>query len=233
MKAMILAAGKGERMRPLTLNTPKPLLDVGGETLIGHHIRRLVAAGFADIVINHSWLGEQIEQSLGDGRRYGARITYSPEAEPLETAGGIRQALPSLIQDGDWFLVINGDVWSEMPLSRLKVPDNADCSALLVLAPNPEHHPDGDFLLTESGRVENDDQRHSGERLTFAGISLLHQRLFSSLEKGVQRLAPVLHSAIARGEVRAIRHEGFWLDVGTPQRLAQLRERVGGEVADR
>jgi N-acetyl-alpha-D-muramate 1-phosphate uridylyltransferase len=217
VKAMILAAGKGERMRPLTLTTPKPLLRAGGKPLIAHHLENLQHAGFRDIVINHAWLGSQIEEALGDGKEFGVRIAYSPEGEPLETAGGIVKALPQLTESGeDWFVVINGDIWCDFDPGNLTPP--ADADALLVLTDNPDHHPHGDFSLNERGKVVEEDT----EKLTFTGISLLHRRLFDGLTAGPLKLAPILHEAIARGRVRGIHHTGQWMDIGTPRRLLEL-----------
>jgi N-acetyl-alpha-D-muramate 1-phosphate uridylyltransferase len=214
---MILAAGKGERMRPLTLTTPKPLLRAGGKPLIAHHLENLQHAGFRDIVINHAWLGSQIEEALGDGKEFGVRIAYSPEGEPLETAGGIVKALPQLTESGeDWFVVINGDIWCDFDPGNLTPP--ADADALLVLTDNPDHHPHGDFSLNERGKVVEEDT----EKLTFTGISLLHRRLFDGLTAGPLKLAPILHEAIARGRVRGIHHTGQWMDIGTPRRLLEL-----------
>ncbi|GGY58097.1 N-acetylmuramate alpha-1-phosphate uridylyltransferase MurU [Marinobacter zhanjiangensis] len=216
MKAMILAAGKGERMRPLTLTTPKPLLLAGGTPLIVHHIRKLRDAGFTELVINHAWLGEQIEQALGDGNKHGVTITYSPEEEPLETAGGIRQALPLLDGKAGWFAVINGDIWHDFDLTELTPP--ARGKALLVLTDNPVHHPEGDFALAEDGLVSSD----GAPKLTFTGISLLHRSLFAGLPRGKLKLAPILREAMARGEVSGLHHRGQWMDIGTPERLATL-----------
>lgn len=217
MKAMILAAGKGERMRPLTLTTPKPLLPAGGRPLIEHHLERLKQAGYHDIVINHAWLGQQIEETLGDGSRFGLSIRYSPEGEPLETAGGIRKALPLLTEESDdWFLVINGDIWCELDLATLKTP--ADADALLVLTDNPEHNPGGDFCLEPDGQVA----LSGSNPLTFSGISLLHRRLFDSLAPGPMKLAPILKKAIADQRVRGRHFSGRWMDIGTPDRLRQL-----------
>ena len=217
MKAMILAAGKGERMRPLTLTTPKPLLPAGGKPLIVHHLKKLRLAGYRDIVINHAWLGVQIEETLGDGGRFDLSIRYSAEGEPLETAGGILQALPLLTDEGeDWFLVINGDIWCDLDLASLTPPDNAD--ALLVLTDNPAHNPAGDFCLTPEGTVEAEGPR----RLTFIGVSLLHRRLFEGLPPGPSKLAPILHDAIARQRVKGVYHAGQWMDIGTPDRLREL-----------
>lgn len=217
MKAMILAAGKGERMRPLTLTTPKPLLMAGGKPLIAHHLENLRRAGFRDIVINHAWLGDQIEETLGDGQQFGVSIHYSAEGEPLETAGGIQRALPLLCNQGDdWFLVINGDIWCDLDLSLLTPPDDAE--ALLVLTDNPEHNPSGDFCLDRHGNVVTGNV----QPLTFTGISLLHRRLFDPLLPGPMKLAPVLHDAIAGKRVRGIHHTGQWMDIGTPERLREL-----------
>ncbi len=220
MKAMILAAGKGERMRPLTLCTPKPLLLAGDKPLIVHHLERLKQAGFQDIVINHAWLGAQIEEALGSGQRFGLSITYSAEGEPLETAGGILRALPLLTGDGeDWFMVINGDIWCDLDLASLTPPDDAD--ALLVLTDNPDHNPKGDFCLNPDGSVDTKGTE-GADRLTFTGISLLHRRLFDGLLPGPLKLAPVLHNAIAHNRVKGFHHAGQWMDIGTPERLREL-----------
>lgn len=217
MRAMILAAGKGERMRPLTLTTPKPLLEAGGKPLIVHHLENLREAGFGQIVINHAWLGEQIESTLGNGDQFGLSIQYSREGEPLETAGGIVRALHALTESSsDWFLVINGDIWSDFDLSQLTPPPDSD--ALLVLTDNPPHHPEGDFCLAPDGSLAEQGE----QRLTFTGISLLHRRLFEGLDDQAGKLGPVLRQAISRGRVAGIHHTGKWVDVGTPERLQQL-----------
>nr|WP_276512569.1 nucleotidyltransferase family protein [Marinobacter daepoensis] len=221
-----MAAGKGERMRPLTLTTPKPLLPAGGRPLIAYHLETLRKAGLTDIVINHAWLGEQIETQLGNGTRFGVRIRYSPEGEPLETAGGIARALPLLTEGGnDWFLVINGDIWTDFDITRLSPPDDAD--ALLVLVDNPAHHPDGDFYLNDHGQLSPD----GPDKLTFSGISLLHRRLFDDLDDAAGKLGPVLRRAMARERVHGLHHTGQWIDVGTPERLQMLdhwlRQRPG------
>lgn len=219
MKAMILAAGKGERMRPLTLHTPKPLLTAGGKALINYHLENLYKAGFRDVVINHAWLGQQIEQQLGNGSQFNLNIRFSAEGEPLETAGGIVRALPLLTKDGDdWFLVINGDIWTDFPLDQLQPPANSDCDAILVMTDNPSHHPDGDFQLAPDGRLSPTGDR----KLTFSGISLLHRNLFSGLDDRAGKLGPLLRNAMTRHRVRGLHHQGQWVDVGTPQRLAQL-----------
>ncbi len=226
--AMILAAGKGERMRPLTLTTPKPLLRAGGRALIDYHLDHLRSAGYTEVVINHAWLGEQIEQTLGDGHRRGLKIHYSRESAPLETAGGIRQALPLLTRLGqDWLLVINGDIWCDLDLARLAPPANDDL-AVLVLVDNPLHHPEGDFYLDAAGRVH----ASGTPALTFAGISLLHRCLFESLAPGHRKLAPVLIKAMDAGRVAGLHHDGAWFDIGTPERLATLDRylrRPGGD----
>lgn len=220
MRAMILAAGLGTRMRPLTLTTPKPLLPVAGKALIEYHIERLAAAGYRDIVINHAWLGAQIEQVLGSGARYGVRLHYSPEDEPLETAGGIRRALPLLTADGDDpFLVVNGDLFSNYPFERL--PARLDGLAHLVLVDNPEHNPAGDFSL-QRGRVQPD----GANRLTFSGISLLSARLFDGLPDGAAPLAPLLRAAMAQGRVTGEHFNGYWRDIGTPARLDEVDRAV-------
>lgn len=223
MKAMILAAGKGERMRPLTLTTPKPLLEAGGKPLIAYHLENLKRAGFADVVINHAWLGQQIEQTLGNGGAFGLEIHYSPEGEPLETAGGIVRALPLLTSAGEeWFLVINGDIWTDFPLAALQPPTTPDCDALLVVTDNPDHHPEGDFALQPDGTLTSE----GGYKLTFTGISLLHRRLFTGLDDSAGKLGPVLRRAMAHRRVRGLHHRGQWMDIGTPERLAELDRKL-------
>jgi MurNAc alpha-1-phosphate uridylyltransferase len=217
---MILAAGRGERMRPLTNRTPKVLLEVGGKPLVQWHVERLHSAGFERIVINHAWLGEQIEQRLGDGSRFGLRILYSREAQALETAGGIVNALP-LIGD-DSFLVVNGDVFTDFDFAglvpRLMALGESDSLAHLVLVDNPFHHPRGDFVL-RNGRVIQDGE----ERLTFSGIGVYRSQLFESVAAGERaQLAPILGAAMGRGAVSGERYRGLWFDVGTPARLAEL-----------
>ncbi|MDH1260957.1 mannose-1-phosphate guanylyltransferase [Pseudomonas fluorescens] len=214
MKAMILAAGKGERMRPLTLTTPKPLVRAAGVPLIEYHLRALAAAGFTEIVINHAWLGQQIEDHLGDGSRFGLSIQYSPEGEPLETGGGIFRAL-SLLGD-DAFLVVNGDVWTDYDFSVLHQPING--LAHLVLADNPPHHPKGDFTLID-GKVQ--DGEPDAQTLTYSGIGVLHPQLFDGCSDGAFKLAPLLRNAMAKGEVTGERLKGHWVDVGTYERLAE------------
>ncbi|SDT56866.1 N-acetylmuramate alpha-1-phosphate uridylyltransferase MurU [Pseudomonas granadensis] len=214
MKAMILAAGKGERMRPLTLTTPKPLVRAGGVPLIEYHLRALAAAGFNQIVINHAWLGQQIEDHLGDGSRFGLSIQYSPEGEPLETGGGIFRALPLLGDDA--FLVVNGDIWTDYDFSVLHQPIAG--LAHLVLADNPAHHPNGDFSLVD-GKVQ--DGQPDMPTLTYSGIAVLHPQLFDGCSDGAFKLAPLLRKAMAAGEVSGERLKGHWVDVGTHERLAE------------
>ncbi|MGZ5026502.1 MAG: N-acetylmuramate alpha-1-phosphate uridylyltransferase MurU [Methylobacter sp.] len=215
MKAMILAAGRGERMRPLTDHTPKPLLSAAGKPLIEHTIKQLVAAGFNDIVINHAHLGLQIEQHLGDGHQLGANISYSPEGEQaLETAGGIINALPLL--GDEVFLVVNGDIATDFPFAELK--NRTVDLAHLVLVDNPEHHPEGDFGLNDKGFLVTD----SIEKLTFSGIGLYRPELFDNIAKGPSKLGPLLRQAIAGGRVSGQKTDGFWMDIGTPERLQEL-----------
>lgn len=210
---MILAAGRGERMRPLTDHTPKPLLKAGGRALIEYHIGHLVAAGITDLVINHAHLGDQIEAALGDGSRYGATIRYSDEGTALETAGGIFKALPLLGDEP--FVVVNGDVWSDYPFAHL--PEGISGLAHLVLVDNPPQHPNGDFALI-GGHVAAEGE----EKLTFSGISILSPKLFDGCSPGAFPLAPLLRQAMAKGLVSGEHYRGRWFDIGTPQRLQQL-----------
>ncbi|QCF27261.1 nucleotidyltransferase family protein [Hydrocarboniclastica marina] len=223
MKAMILAAGKGERMRPLTLTTPKPLLQAGGKTLIDYHIDRLRNAGFNELVINRAWLGEKLKAYLGDGRSRGVSIDWSDEPQPLETAGGIRHALPKLSNKDGWFLVVNGDVWCDFPFAEVPRPQTG--VAHLILTGNPDHNPNGDFHLEDSGKVAST----GGNMLTFSGISLLHQDLFSGAFGDEAKLAPLLRRAADAGLVWGSRHTGEWFDIGTPQRLEQLDRWLNNE----
>lgn len=217
MKAMLLAAGRGERLRPWTDHTPKPLLEVGGRPLIEWQIERLATAGIRDIVVNLGHLGEHIAARLEDGRRFGVAIAYSREPPgALDTGGGIHRALPLL---GDRpFLVVNADVWIEFDYTRVALLDGD--LAHLVLVPNPAHHTGGDFCLT-GARVRNE----GFPRYTFAGIGVYSPQLFSELPAGRYPLAPLLRSAAAQDRVGGQLYTGIWIDVGTPQRLseAQLR----------
>ena len=230
MKAMLLAAGRGERMRPLTDHTPKPLLKAGGKPLIVWHLEKLAAAGFTGVVINHAWLGEQIPEALGDGSAYGLRLQYSAEAEALETAGGIARALP-LLTEGEPanapFAVISSDVWSDASYDQLVAAakrldgNDADCWCLMV--DNPPHHPRGDFLL-DDGRLHllpNAGTTATG--ITYAGIGVFSPAMFSHMADGMRApLRPLLELAIETGHALGTRHTGRWFDIGTPERLAAL-----------
>lgn len=243
MKAMVLAAGRGERMRPLTLDRPKPLLEVAGLPLIVHHLHALAMAGFREVVINVSWLGEQIRAALGDGSRYNVRIEYSDEGpEPLETGGGIFRALPLLGPAP--FLVLNGDVWTDYPYAKLRGSLRPDDLAQLVLVPNPAHNARGDFVLRAGRIVEpvrgvgthgiEGDQGHASEphrqreRLTFSGVGVYRPELFTGCEDGVFKLAPLIRAAAREGRVGGELHDGEWMDIGTPERLAELDRRLRG-----
>lgn len=228
MKAMILAAGRGERMRPLTDTTPKPLLMVGDFPLIVWHIKRLAKAGFNEIIINHAWLGEQIEAVLGDGSHWSVSIKYSPEqAGGLETAGGIATALPLLGED--FFLVINGDIFTDIDFSRLRLwknqPQAQKTLAHLILTNNPEHHPEGDFALTPEGLVYDPMPETSTECFTFSGVGIYHPNLFLNIKKNERaKLAPLLREAMQEKSITGERHTGLWIDVGTMERLAHTNE---------
>jgi len=227
MRAMLLAAGRGERMRPLTDHTPKPLLLVAGKPLIVWHIEKLVRSGIRELVINHAHLGAQIEQALGDGSRFGAHIQYSPEASALETAGGIAYALPLL--GDEHFAVINSDVFCNYDFAHLAeraaaLQANGD-AAHLVLVNNPEHHPAGDFGIQDN-RIVND-----APKFTFSGIGIYHPSLFGHIPRGsVAPLAPLLRAQIALGRVCGELHQGMWVDVGTPQRLHNLDRQISASV---
>lgn len=230
MRAMILAAGRGERMRPLTDACPKPLLQAGGKRLIVRHIERLAAAGFADIVINTAWLGHMIEDTLGDGAQWGVRLHYSHEETALETAGGIARALP-LLGDAP-FLLINGDVHTDWDpaqapdIARRMAACGADMWVLLVN--NPAHHPGGDFSIDADGRV------HAGgpTPLTYAGVALYHPRLFASLDPNqAAPLAPLMRTCMAAGRAVGSFYGGTWIDIGTTQRLAELDALLRGHAA--
>jgi MurNAc alpha-1-phosphate uridylyltransferase len=223
MKAMILAAGRGERMRPLTDGTPKPLLEVGGRRLIEYHLDAVRVAGVRDVVINLSWHGDQIRDALGDGSRYGVQIQYSEEGPvPLETGGGIFRALPRLGPEP--FIVINGDVWSDYLPARLELP--TDAHAHLVLVANPAHHPRGDFGL-EQGRVLRD----APARYTFSGIAMYRPEFFASCTTERFPLLPLFYRAIDAGRLSGEIHAGRWYDIGTPARLAALDEELSAKVA--
>lgn len=215
MKAMILAAGRGERMGLLTANEPKPLLAVGGVALIERHLSQLAASGFVEIVINLSYRGAQIRSRLGDGRRFGVVITYSEEGEPpLETAGGIVHALPWL--GSGPFLLVNSDVYTNLDLAAFAA--QAAARSTLLLVPNPAHNARGDFGLEEDGSITVREPR-----LTYGGVAVLDTALFDGLAPGRRPLKPVLDAAIARGELRGQFYDGVWIDVGTPERLDEAR----------
>jgi MurNAc alpha-1-phosphate uridylyltransferase len=219
MKAMLLAAGRGERMRPLTDHTPKPLLIAGGKPLIVWHLEALARAGVREVIINLSWLGAQIRAALGAGREFGLSIQYSEEGSPpLETGGGIFQALPLLGPAP--FLVVNGDTFTDIDLSTLKLSAAAD--ARLVLVPNPPQHPRGDFGL--DGEAILDQEPRS---FTYSGIGLFSPELFAGCVPGRFPLLPLLKRAIAAGRLQGQLHSGQWLDIGTPERLAGLNQRLG------
>ena len=222
MHALILAAGRGERLRPLTDSTPKPLLRAGKFRLIEYHLYALAAAGIINIVINHAHLGKQIVSTLGNGAAYGVRIAYSAEPEgALETAGGIVNALPLL--NSEPFIVINGDIWSDYPFDRL--PSEVSGLAHIVLVDNPAHNPDGDFTL-HGDRVNERKTEIPGTALTFSGIGIYRPALFEDLEPGRIPLAPVLRKAMQNNQVTGGHYQGRWVDVGTPQRLAELDDEL-------
>ena len=216
MKAFILAAGRGERMRPLTDHTPKPLLPVRGRPLIEWHLQKLATAGVREVVVNLGWLGERLRAHLGDGSRFGVTIAYSEEGWPaLETGGGLRQALPLLGDEP--FLLVNGDVFTDLDFAPLVARGlKPEELAHLVLVPNPAQHPQGDFALRD-GQVSD-----AAPRLTYSGIALLRPGLFADRAPGAFPLAPLLKQAMAQGRVSGVRHDGQWSDVGTPERLAAL-----------
>ena len=223
MRAMILAAGVGERMRPLTDHTPKPLLRVAGVPLIEYHIRRLAAAGIAEIVVNVSHLADQIIDFCGNGSAWGVRIVYSPEESPLETAGGIHKALPLLAEDT--FLVVNGDVWIDYPFARLAATSLRPVeSARLVMVDNPPQHPQGDFAIDEEGWVEVLPPGATG--WTYAGVGLYTMGFFADVSAGKLPLRPLLDKAIAQRQLGGECYRGQWQDVGTPERLQALNDAV-------
>jgi MurNAc alpha-1-phosphate uridylyltransferase len=216
MRAMILAAGRGERLRPLTDRVPKPLLEVAGRPLIEHHLENLAATGFREVVINQGHLGAQLPDALGDGSRWGLNINWSPEPpEALETGGGIFQALP-LLGKGP-FAVLNGDIWCDYPLGQLRA---VKCdTAHLVLVPNPAYHPAGDFTLNFARVGDQGEPRH-----TFSGIAVYHPSLFAGCQPGRWSVVPLLRAAMQERLVTGELHRGAWFDSGTPERLAALRQ---------
>jgi|TARA_B110000902_G_scaffold267043_1_gene357783 MurNAc alpha-1-phosphate uridylyltransferase len=220
MRAMILAAGRGKRLRPLTDEKPKPLIEVGGKPLIVHHIDALVAAGVTELVINVAWLGQQIIDYLGDGATFGASIQYSVEEQALDTGGGIFQALPMLGEAP--FIVVNADVWSDYPVAALmdrQLPDG--CLAHLVLVNNPVENPDGDFKLSSDGFCLD---RQPG--FTFSGFRVFSPKLFLGCQQGCFSVVPLLRQAMDRGLISGELFDGQWVDVGTPERLNLLNEQL-------
>jgi MurNAc alpha-1-phosphate uridylyltransferase len=218
MKAMLLAAGRGERMRPLTDHTPKPLLRVGGKPLICWHLTALAQAGIREVIINLSWLGDQIREALGDGGDFGLAIRYSEEGSPpLETGGGIFKALPLL--GAAPFLVVNGDTFTDIDLTSLQLSAGAD--ARLVMVPNPPQHPQGDFVL--DGELLKDGD---GPTLTYSGIGIFSPALFAGCTAGQFPLLPLFKRAIAAGRLQGQLHTGQWLDIGTPERLNALNRKL-------
>lgn len=224
MKAMILAAGRGERMRPLTDTTPKPLLRVGGRALIDCHIDALARAGVRDLVINLAWQGARIRDTIGDGSKYGIKISYSDEGdEALETGGGIHHALPLLGSAPFW--LVNGDVYCGFDYTGRELRHGS--VAHLVLVPNPEHKPAGDFGLRDGIVTPSADHTY-----TYSGIALLHPDLFAGASAGKFPLAPLLIDAMSRRAVTGEVFHGKWIDVGTPERLAELDRELGGPAGD-
>jgi len=218
MKALILAAGRGERLRPLTDHTPKPLLPAGGRPLIEHTISGLAQAGFTDLVVNLAHLGGQIRTRLGDGNHLGVNIVYSDEGEEaLETGGGIYRALPLL--GGEPFLVVNGDLATDYPFQSLR--NRPEGLAHLVLVENPSHHPKGDFALQGETLSATGEPRH-----TFSGIGVYRPELFAACQAGKFPLAPLLREAMGKGLVTGERYPGFWMDIGTLERLQEFDERL-------
>lgn len=234
MKALVFAAGLGERMRPLTNHTPKPLLVAGGKRLIEWHLEKLAALGVREVVVNTSWLAEQFPATLGDGSRWGLQLHFAHEGDtPLETGGGMLNALP-LLGDAP-FIAVNGDIWCDFDFAKL--PAEPDGDAHLLLVNNPEHHPEGDFILDANGRTHD---IGNAPRLTFAGIGVYRPCLLTGWRhvigaaEGVDatpprfKLAPLLRAAMARGAVQGQHHQGRWTDVGTPQRLHTLDDALAG-----
>jgi N-acetyl-alpha-D-muramate 1-phosphate uridylyltransferase len=225
---MILAAGEGRRMRPLTDHTPKPLLEIAGKPLLEHHIIRLKTAGFDDLVVNASYLGHQIASFCGDGSQWGVKLRLSLEDAPLETAGGIIEALHWL--QGEPFAVVNGDVFTDFPFAALRHARLAQGHGHLVLVANPEHHPRGDFVLRE-GEVEQmpaqgDDRGGATNSLTFSGIAVYDPLFFAGYARGKRPLKPLLDSAIRDGRLQGKCYTGMWTDVGTPERFTALSQSV-------
>ncbi|WP_440055204.1 N-acetylmuramate alpha-1-phosphate uridylyltransferase MurU [Pseudoalteromonas sp. T1lg65] len=225
MKAMILAAGRGQRMMPLTAELPKPMLQVAGKPLLQYHIERIKQAGIKDIVINLAWQGEAIKSYFGDGSDFGVDIEYSEEpAGGLETAGGIIQALPLLCEQHETFIVINGDIFTDYDLHALTLlelassPENG-CQAHIVLVENPLHHPHGDFALTQ--------QTHNDKKYTFSGISKYHKSFFENCAAGFVKLGPLLKQGLDSKKISTELYLGQWNDIGTPERLDAINRQIG------
>jgi N-acetyl-alpha-D-muramate 1-phosphate uridylyltransferase len=228
LPCLLLAAGRGERMRPLSDHTPKPLLKIKGKSLLSWHLESLQRAGIQNVVINHAWLGEQIETTLGNGHDFGLSIQYSPEKTALETAGGICQALP-ILNLADFFLVINGDIFCpDFPISELikrseLLRAQEQFLAHLILVPNPPHHPMGDFYLDGTLVRGEENPKINLPKLTFSGIGIYHRRLFDGLIRGESaKLAPILRRAMLNNQISGEKYLGSWHDVGSPERLAEL-----------
>ncbi|TDF38654.1 nucleotidyltransferase family protein [Alteromonadaceae bacterium M269] len=218
---MILAAGRGQRMSPLTDTKPKPMIEVAGKPLIAYHLERLASLNIRHVVINHAWLGEQICQYVGDGSQWGLNVSFSSEAPALETAGGIAKALPEL--GSEPFIVINADIWTDFDLDILaKTELRQEDKAHLILVDNPEHHPKGDFSLANGRVLEFKD----GESYTFSGMAIYRREFFESVPVRPEPLAPWLKHWIAEGKVSGKHYQGKWCDVGTPQRLNTLNEEL-------
>ena len=216
MKAMILAAGRGERMRPLTDHIPKPLLEVAGKPLIIWHLEKLAKANFEEVIINHAHLGGMIEAYVGDGSRWNLKVTYSREGSPLETAGGIKKALP-LIGDQP-FLVVNADIYTDFNFATIKNRNLNDCKGHLVMVKNPKQHPDGDFFL-QNNQIELEGK----ERLTFSGIAIYQPKIFEDINiEPVAKLAPILKKLIGAKCISGEAYQGLWFDIGTPERLNEV-----------
>jgi MurNAc alpha-1-phosphate uridylyltransferase len=216
---MILAAGRGERMKPLTDHTPKPLLKLAGKALIEYHLERLALAGFDEIVINHAWLGHQIEDTLKDGANHGVRISYSAEAEALETAGGIIKALPML--GSAPFLLVNGDIWTDYPFARLRKKSLMQELAHLVLVDNPPQHPEGDYQLRADKRLYVGESEGS-KALTYSGIAVINPQLLEGIQESKLALAPVWEARMPDGRITGEYYSGQWFDIGTVGRLKKL-----------
>ena len=224
---ILLAAGHGTRMRPLTDKLPKPLLKVGDHSLIEHHIHKLSELGFKQIVINTAYLGDMIQQQLGNGERYGLTIHYSDESNTgaLETAGGIKNSLPLI--DSDPFLVVNADVYSDFDFSSL-FEIKSDTLGCLVLVPNPPHNTAGDFIINDQD-IKQQDKPESNRTMTFSGIALYRKKMFSVLPQGKLALGPILKQMIGDDKLVAMPHYGRWVDVGTPERLSELNSSLASQ----